>query len=392
MIYLDHAATTPLADAVLDAMLPWLRDGYGNASSLHSLGRAARAAIEDARERLAEWLGARPGEVVFTGGGTESDNAALWGLAQARAGRGRHLLTTPIEHHAVLHSVARLERLGWSVEYLGVDAVGRVDPAELAARLRPDTALVSVMAANNEVGTLQPLDALAAVCAERGVPLHTDAVQALVSERFDVRQTRVALLSGSAHKLNGPKGVGFNYVRTGTRPQPLLVGGAQERGRRAGTENVAGIVGLGAAVALLEREWDAHRAHLLALRDRLLAGLLALDGVVLNGPRDGRLANNVNVSFTGLSSESLLILLDQAGLCASSGSACASGATDPSHVLLALGQSAEQAHSAVRFSLGRGNDAAQIDTTLAVVRDARDRLQALAPRAAAGLDTRIGPH
>jgi len=379
MIYLDHAATTPLAPEVLEAMLPYLRDDYGNPSSMYHLGRLARKAVEDARERVAAWIGARPGEIVFTSGGTESDNYALLGGAQARRERGRHLLTTPTEHHAVLHAAERLAREGYEVGWLPVDAEGRVDPAAVAERLRPDTILVSVLAANNEIGTLQPLAALGAVCAEHGVPFHTDAVQALAFERLDVRAQHLALLAGSAHKLNGPKGVGFAYVRTGTRPAPLLVGGAQERNRRAGTENVAGIVGLGAALALLEATFDAHRAACERLRDRLLAGLLAIPGTYLNGPASDRLANHISVCFEHISAESLLILLDGQEIAASSGSACASGATDPSHVLLAIGRPPELAHGALRLTVGRGNTEAEIDTALAAITAGVARLRELAP-------------
>jgi cysteine desulfurase len=379
MIYLDHAATTPLAPEVLEAMLPYLRDDYGNPSSMYHLGRLARKAVEDARERVAAWIGARPGEIVFTSGGTESDNYALLGGAQARRERGRHLLTTPTEHHAVLHAAERLAREGYEVGWLPVDAEGRVDPAAVAERLRPDTILVSVLAANNEIGTLQPLAALGAVCAEHGVPFHTDAVQALAFERLDVRAQHLALLAGSAHKLNGPKGVGFAYVRTGTRPAPLLVGGAQERNRRAGTENVAGIVGLGAALALLEATFDAHRAACERLRDRLLAGLLAIPGTHLNGPASDRLANHISVCFEHISAESLLILLDGQEIAASSGSACASGATDPSHVLLAIGRPPELAHGALRLTVGRGNTEAEIDTALAAITAGVARLRELAP-------------
>ncbi len=378
-IYLDHAATTPLDPRVREAMLPWLGGQWGNPSSLHAWGRAARAAVDGVRERVAAWLGARPAEIVFTSGGSEADSLALLGTAAARASRGRHLLTTPIEHHAVLTAAERLAEDGFEVEYLAVDGDGRVDPAELAARLRPETILVSVQAANNEIGTLQPIAELGAVCAAARVPLHVDAVQSLVEWRHDVRAEGISLLAGSAHKLYGPQGVGFLYVRTGLRPRPQILGGPQERGRRAGTENVAGIVGLGAAIQLLEAEIEARRAHCLTLRERLLAGLLALPGSHLNGPREGRLANNVNVSFDHVNGEGLLISLDQQGIAASTGSACSSGSTDPSHVLLALGGDRDIAHGSLRLTLGQSNTEAHVDRAVAAVAEALEQLRGLDP-------------
>ncbi len=382
MIYLDNAATTPLDPRVLEAMLPWLGEQWGNPSSLHAAGRRARAAVEDVRERVAAFIGARPGEIVFTSGGSESDSLCLLGTAAARAGRGRHVLTTPIEHHAVLHCAERLAHDGFEIEYLPVDSEGFVSPGELALRLRADTLLVSVMAANNEVGTIQPMADIGAVCAARGVPLHVDAVQSLGELPMDVRAAHISLLAGSAHKFHGPKGVGFAYVRTGLRPTPQILGGSQERGRRAGTENVAGIVGLGAAVALLETERDQRAAHCRRLRERLTDGLLAIDGCWLNGPRgDRRLANNVNVSFDLVSGENLLVLLDGEGICVSTGSACSSGATDPSHVLLALGGPVDRAHGSLRLTLGRDNTEAEIDTVIAALGRAVDQLRALAPKA-----------
>jgi cysteine desulfurase len=379
MVYLDHAATTPLAPEVLDAMLLYLRGGYGNPSSLYQLGRQARKAIEDVREQVAAWIGARPAEIVFTSGGSESDTYAICGMAAARRERGRRILTTPIEHHAVLHACGHLAREGFQIDCLPVDAEGRVAPEAVAEAIGDDTILVSVMQANNEIGTIQPIAEIGAVCAERGVPLHCDAVQGFAAERLDVRAAGVGLLAASAHKFYGPKGVGVCYLRTGWRPWPLVHGGSQERGRRAGTENVAGIVGLGAALELAAQRLEADRAHETALRERLIEGLLTIPGCRLNGPRRGRLANNVNVCFEGLMGESLLILLDGQGICASSGSACASGSTDPSHVLLALGLSPETAHGSLRLTVGRDNTAAQIEEVLAALAAGVERLQALAP-------------
>jgi cysteine desulfurase len=382
MIYLDHAATTPLDPRALEAMLPYLRGEFGNASSLYHLGRRARRAVEDARERIAAWIGARPREIVFTSGGSEADTYAVLGLARARHERGRHVLTTPIEHHAVLHAVQRLAAEGFDVEYLSVDAAGRVEAAAVAEALRDDTVLVSVMHANNEIGTIQPIAEIGAACARKGVPFHCDAVQTIGSERLDVRAAGIGLLAASGHKFHGPKGVGFACVRTGLRPQPLILGGTQEHNRRAGTENVPGIVGMAEALAIVEERFEIDRAHELRLRERLLDGLLAIPGATLAGPRQGRLVNNVNVCFAGVSAENLLILLDGQGIAASSGSACTSGATDPSHVLLALGMSRDLAHGSLRLTVGRGNTEAEIDEVLAALPPAVERLRSLAPAAA----------
>ncbi len=383
MIYLDHAATSPLRPEVLEAMLPHLRDGWGNASSLHASGRAARKAMEDAREQVADWIGARPGEIVFTSGGSESDSSLIAGLAFARRERGRHLLTTPIEHPAVLRTVEFLAGQGFEVELLPGDAVGRIDPDEVAARLRDETILVSVMHANNEIGTVQPIAAIAGRCGERRVPLHSDGVQTLGGEGIEVDRLGVAMMSFSAHKIGGPKGVGFSYVRTGVRPKPWILGGSQERRRRAGTENVPGIVGLAAAIESIARDWEADQARMRRLRDRLLDGLLCISGAHLNGPREGRLANNVNLSFARVSGESLLIMLDQRGICASSGSACSSGATDPSHVLLAIGQCRDLAYGSLRLTLGRETTDAEIDAVLDLLPGCVERLRELAPAVSA---------
>ncbi len=377
MIYLDHAATTPLDERVLEAMLPWLRGGFGNASSLYRLGREARKAVEDAREEVAALIGARPAEIVFTSGGTESNTTALAGLAQARSGRGRHLITSQIEHHAVLHCLERLAQDGFEVDYLAPDADGRVAAEAVAERVRAETILVSVMHANNEVGSIQPIRAIGAACAARRVPLHCDAVQTVGHLPLDVAELGVALLSASAHKFGGPKGTGFLYIRSGVRPRPLLLGGGQERGRRAGTENVAGIVGLATALRLATAELATEAPRCAALRDQLVAGLLALPGVRLNGPAVERLPNNANLSFERVSAESLQILLDGHDIAVSTGSACSSGATEPSHVLQAMGLDRNVSFSALRFTVGRGNTPAEMAEVLSVMPAALDRLRAL---------------
>ncbi|MCC7494756.1 MAG: cysteine desulfurase [Fimbriimonadaceae bacterium] len=381
MIYLDHAATTPLDPRVLDAMLPYLQGG-GNASSLHQAGRAARKVVEDSRERIAAQIGARPTEIVFTSGGSESDSYTILGTARARAAKGRHLLCSPLEHHAVLHAMEQLAREGFELEYLAASPDGFVDPAEVAARLRPETALVAVMHANNEIGTVQPVAALGAICRAAGVPLQCDAVQSLGLLAVDVQELGVSLLAGTAHKLHGPLGCGFAYVRTGTRPRPLILGGTQERNRRAGTENVAGIVGLATALDLAVAERAARSSRLELLRERLLRGLQAqLTDWTLNGAPAPRLGNNVNLSIAGVSGENLLILLDGAGICVSTGSACASGATDPSHVLLAtVGR--ERAFSSLRISLAHTTTEAEIDALLEALPPAAERLRELLPAAA----------
>lgn len=387
MIYLDHAATTPLDPRVLDEMLPYLRDDFGNPSSLYHLGRRARKAVEDARESIAASLGATPAEIVFTSGGSESDSYAISGLAAA-AGDKRHLLFSPIEHPAVLRAVERLAGDGSETEPLPVDRDGRVAPEAVVERLRDDTALVAVMAANNEIGTIQPIAEIGAICRARRVPLHCDAVQALGQMPLDVGELNVATLAGTAHKIYGPKGVGFCYVRRGVRPRPLIWGGSQERSRRAGTENVAGIVGLAAALRYRDAERDEYVAHCTGLRDRLIDALTAIDGAVLNGPREGRLANNVNVSFERISGESLMILLDGESIAVSTGSACSSGATDPSHVLLAISEDRDLAFGSLRLTVGRGTTAEEVATTSEAVRDGVARLRAYLPVSATGTESR----
>ena len=382
MIYLDHAATTPLAPTVLQAMMPWLAGDYGNASSLYYAGRAARKAVEDAREEIAAILGAKPREIVFTSGGSESDTAAICGVAEARRDKGRHVLASSIEHPAVLRSLARLRADGFETELIPVEADGLVAPEAVAERLRDDTLLVCVMHANNEIGTIQRVEDISVVCDQRGVPLHCDAVQSLGLLPVDVGELGVSMLAGSGHKLYGPQGVGLWYVRSGLRPRPLILGGSQERSRRAGTENVAGIVGLAAAMARLQQDRSARVERLRTLRERLIDGLLAIDGVRLNGAREPRLANNVNVSFDRLSGESLMIVLDGQDIAVSTGSACSSGATEPSHVLLALDSDRDRAHGSLRLTLGEQNTAEEIETVLEAIADAVPRLRQLAPSGA----------
>ena len=363
-IYLDNAATTPCAPQVVEAMLPYFTQVYGNASSVHTWGREAKRAVEAARRQVQKALNAaQPQEIFFTGGGSESDNWAIKGVALLR-GRG-HIITTAIEHHAVLHTCQWLEKQGFRVTYLPVDGEGRVHPADVDKAIREDTILVSVMAANNEVGTLQPIREIGEICRARGVLFHTDAVQAVGAVPVDVQALQVDLLSLSAHKIHGPKGVGALYVRKGTKLDSLLHGGAQERGFRAGTENLPGIVGLGKAIELATAQLADNAARMTALRERLIAGVMErVSGTRLNGHPTQRLPGNVNLSFEGVEGEALLLRLDLAGVAASSGSACTSGALDPSHVLMALGLTEAQAQGSLRLTLGTDTTAEEIDAVL----------------------------
>jgi|YNPNPStandDraft_1061719.scaffolds.fasta_scaffold09892_1 cysteine desulfurase len=363
-IYLDHSATTPVDPRVVAAMAPFWTELYGNPSSIYGLGRRAAAALEDARRRIGRILNCGPAEIVFTGCGTESDNLALRGVALAAAARGkRHLVTTPIEHHAVLHTANDLaEHFDCEVTLVPVDRYGLVDPDAVAAAIRPDTALVSVMMANNEVGTIQPIAEIAARVRERGVPFHTDAVQAGGHLPLDVEALQVDLLSLSAHKFYGPKGVGLLYVRRGVRLLPVQTGGGQERGRRSGTENVPYIVGMATALELAQAERDAEARRLNLLRDRLIQGLMArIPDLILTGHPTQRLPGHVSLIVPGAEAEALLIALDMAGIAASSGSACATGSPTPSHVLTAMGYTPQEAMSALRLTLGRANSEADVD-------------------------------
>lgn len=382
IVYLDHAATTPLDPQVLEAMLPYFTQQPGNPSSIHQLGRAALQALDDAREQVALVLGCSRRELIFTGGGSESANLAVKGAARARraAGKGAHLIVSAIEHHAVLHAAEALAQEGFELTLLPVDSAGLVRPDDLRAALRPDTVLVSVMYANNEIGTVQPVAELAAICHEAGALFHTDAVQAPGCLPLDVEELGVDMLSLTAHKFYGPKGVGLLYARRGTPLQPLIHGGGQERRRRAGTENVPGIVGLAVALTRAEEGRPSYTARMAALRDRLIDGLLArIPQSWLNGDRERRLPTNANLGFACVEGESVLLLLDQAGICASSGSACTSGSLEPSHVLMALGMSPDEANGSVRFSLGHATTEADIDYVIEALPPMIERLRTVAP-------------
>ena len=358
-VYLDYAATTPTDERVLAAMLPYFTQHFGNPSSLYSFGRETRRAVALARRQVAELLGASSEEIFFTSGGSESDNWLIKGVAAAR-GRG-HIVTTAVEHHAVLRTCASLSTDRFSVTYLPVDAKGRVAPEDVEAALRPDTILVSIMMANNEVGTIEPIAAIGAICRQQGILFHTDAVQAAGHLPIDVQQLQVDALSLSGHKLYGPKGIGALYLRRGLAVSPLICGGEQERSQRAGTENVPGIVGLGRAAGLAQQEMPAETERLLSLRTRLLQGVQVIPGVRLNGDAQQRLPGNVNLAISGVDQETLLIRLDLMGFAVSAGSACSAGSLEPSHVLLAMGQSPDEARSALRITLGRFTTEADVD-------------------------------
>lgn len=382
LVYLDHGATSPLRGEALEAMLPFLQDKYGNPSSLHSPGREIRAALERARERTALALGAEPEEIYFTSGGTEANNIAIRGAARARSGKG-HLITSSIEHHAVLDVCQGLADEGFEVTFLPVDRHGLVSLETVERALRPETFLISIMTANNEVGTIEPVAEIGALARERGLLFHTDAVQAVGQIPLDVHRCSADLLSLSAHKFNGPKGVGALYVRRGTPLAPLYGGGGQERKLRPGTENVPGIIGLARALELAVQELPEKTAHLRALRDRLIGSLLALSDTALNGHPTSRLPGNVNVSFNYIEGEALLLGLDLEGIAASSGSACTAGSQEPSHVLLAMGMGHQLARGSLRLTLGRGNSDRCADRLLAVLPPLVERLRkmsALYPR------------
>lgn len=378
-IYMDYAATTPVLPEVLEAMLPYFTEEFGNASGVYSWSRAARQAMDQARDKVAEILGAQAEEIVFTGGGSESDNLAIKGTAWAYRERGRHIITSAIEHHAVLEACHWLERQGFEVTYLPVDSEGRVDPQVVKDALRPDTILVSIMHANNEVGTIQPIGEIAEIVRDSQAVFHTDAVQTAGVLDINVDRLGVDLLTISGHKFYGPKGVGVLYVRKGTKLSPLIHGGGHERRRRAGTENIPGIVGLAKALEITHREREAENARLIKLRDKLIAGLAAIPHTRVNGSLQHRLPNNVNVCFEFIEGESLLLTLDMRGVAASSGSACTSGSLEPSHVLLAMGLPHEIAHGSLRLTLGRGTTEADIDYVLGEIPQIVERLRAMSP-------------
>lgn len=379
-VYLDHAATTPVAPEVLEAMLPYFQEHWGNPSSIHRSGRRAAEGMEEARERLGRLLGCAPGEIVFTSGGTEADNMAIFGAAMARRRGGRHLITSAIEHHAVLHSCQALGRRGWEVTVLPVDGEGLVDPDDVRRALRPETALVTIMHANNEVGVVQPIAEIGAICREVGVWFHTDAVQTVGHIPTRVDELNADMLSLSGHKFRGPKGVGALYLRRGVRVLPLLFGGGHERGLRSGTENVPGIVGLGRAAELALAEMGPEAVRQAALRDKLLDGIIArVPDSFITGHRHRRLPNNASVCIRLVEGEAMLLHLDANGIAASSGSACTSGSLDPSHVLLALGIPPEVAHGSLRFTLGRDTTEADIDRVLQVLPCIVAKLRELSP-------------
>lgn len=380
MIYLDNAATTKTAPEVVEAMLPYFTELYGNPSSIYSLGSAGKKALNQARRTIAESIGAQMEEIYFTAGGSEADNWALKAVAESYQDKGRHIITTKIEHHAVLHTCGYLEKKGFQVTYLGVDHEGLVDPEELRKAIRPDTILVSIMFANNEIGTIEPIEELAAIAKEKGVLFHTDAVQAFGQLPIQVDDLHIDLLSASAHKINGPKGIGFLYIRKGLKMSSFIHGGAQERSRRAGTENVPGIVGFEAAVKRAAAMMEEKTARELELRDYLIKRLEEeVPHCRLNGHRTRRLPNNVNISFQFIEGESLLIMLDMKGICASSGSACTSGSLDPSHVLLAIGLKHEEAHGSLRLTLSEENTKEELDTVISAVKETVGRLRQMSP-------------
>ncbi len=377
---MDHAATTYTKPEVFAAMVPYFSQYFGNPSSLYRFAMEPKKAVEEARKRVAAAIGASPDEIYFTAGGTESDNWALKGVAYANRKRGRHIVTSSIEHHAVLHTASYLEKQGFEVTYLPVDRYGRVDPGDVADAITDRTVLVSVMAANNEIGTLQPIAEIGRVCRDAGVYFHTDAVQAIGAVPIDVDAMQVDLLSLSAHKFYGPKGIGALYIRNGTRIDSLIHGGGQERRRRAGTENLPGIVGLGKAIELVTADIPGHNRRIAAMRDRLLAGILErIPDTCLNGHPTERLPNNINVGFRSVKAESLLLLLDAHGICASAGSACSSGSSEPSHVLTAIGLSPAIAYGSLRLTLGDANIEDDVDYVLEVLPEAIERLRSVSP-------------
>lgn len=376
-IYLDHAATTALDPRVLDAMIPYFTTEYGNASSIYTLGRHAMQAIDSSREQVADLLHCRPTEIAFVGCGSESDNLAIKGMAFASQKKGNHIITSSIEHHAVLHTCQYLERFGFKTTYLPVDEYGVIDPDEVARAITDQTVLVSIMFANNEVGTIEPIAEIGRICRAKKIPFHVDAVQAGGALPIDVAALDVDLLSLSAHKFYGPKGMGILYVRQGMRILPQLQGGSQERGRRAGTENVAGIIGTTTALRLAYEEMDVVTPRIQALRDRLIVGILTIPGSRLTGHPTHRLPNNASFCFEKVEGESILLNLDLLGVAASTGSACTSGSVDPSHVLIAMGLPPEWAHGSLRLTLGKGNTEEDVDAVISALPGILEKLRGL---------------
>ena len=379
-IYMDNGATTRVTEPVFEAMKPYFCEIWGNPSSAHNFGYVSRHAIDDARAQVAKAINADPDEIYFTGCGTESDNWAVRGAAYQNIKKGRHIITTTIEHHAILHTCEQLEKEGFEVTYLPVDEYGLVTAAQLEAAIRPDTTLVSVMAANNEIGTLEPIDELAAVCKKHGVLFHTDAVQAIGSVKIDVKAMSIDMLSISGHKFHAPKGIGVLYIRKGVKLQRLINGGAQEKTQRAGTENLASIVGIGKAIKIATADIDRHNAQLSAIRDHMIDRILKeIPYSRLNGHPEKRLPGNVNVCFQFIEGEGLLMLLDANGIAASSGSACTSGSLDPSHVLLAIGLPHEIAHGSLRLSLSDENTMEEADFVVDKLVGIVERLRSMSP-------------
>lgn len=379
-IYFDHSATTPVDKEVASLMLEYMTDKFGNASSVHAFGREARKAVDESREKVAALIGAAANEIYFTSGGTESDNLALKGVAYANRKKGNHIITSVIEHHAILHTCEHLEKEGFVVTYLPVDETGMISLSDLAAAITDQTILISIMFANNEVGTIQPVKEIGRLAREKGVYFHTDAVQAVGNTPIDVKDMNIDLLTMSAHKFHGPKGVGALYVRRGVRIQSIQHGGGHERNMRAGTENVPGIVGLGKAAEIAKNEMEKKISYLSRLRDKLIEGVMGkISHTKLNGHRTDRMPGNANFSFLFVEGESLLLNLDMKGIAASSGSACTSGSLDPSHVLLAMGLSHEVAHGSLRLTLGKGNTEADIDYCLDVLPQIVERLRQMSP-------------
>ena len=380
LVYLDNSATTKISETVLQSMMPYLTEEYGNPSSIYALGQQAHMAIDAAREKVAKALNAKPREIYFTGCGSESDNWAIKGAARRLAPKGKkHIITSVFEHHAVLHTCASLEKEGFEVTYIPVDSQGFVDPKAVEAAIRPDTALVSIMYANNEIGTIQPIEEIGRICREKKVWFHTDAVQALGNVRIDVQAQNIDMLSISGHKIHAPKGVGVLYIRSGVVIDNFMDGGAQERGHRAGTENLASIVGLGTAIEEAYADFDAKVAKMTYLRNKLMDHLLQIPNTRLNGGRENRLCTNVNISFEGIEGEGILLSLDMNGIAASSGSACTSGSLDPSHVLLSIGLPHGIAHGSLRLSLGKYNTEEEIDYVIEKLPPIIERLRNMSP-------------
>ena len=379
-IYMDYAATTPMHPDVAIAMAPYFTDNFGNPSSIHSFGRDARKAMDGARDNIAAFISARPDEIIFTSGGTEADNFALEGVAYANEKKGNHIISTPIEHHAVINCLGFLKKKGFKITYVPVDKTGLVDPADVKKAITDKTVLVSVMHANNEIGTIEPIAEIGAVCREKGVYFHTDAVQTFGHLPVDVKKLNIDLLSASAHKLYGPKGVGLLYVKKGTKIMPYLHGGEQERGMRASTENVPGIVGFSKAVDIARSEMGDEEKRLVVLRDKLISGILSgIEDTRLNGHPTKRLPNNVNVSIEYIEGESMILRLDLEGIAGSTGSACSSGSLEPSHVLLSIGLPAEVAHSSLRLTLGRWTTEEEVNKVLETLPKIVENLRAMSP-------------